>query len=78
MQIDEEAKIQQTIFDVEQKISNYQEREKLAKQQQDNEDEDLDDFMSHLSNEKALDKTEIKKLRVSINLASKQAFYSLF
>lgn len=65
MQLDEETKIQQTIAEVEQKISKYQEQDKLAKQRRDNDDEDLDDFMLHLSNEKTLDKTEIKKLRVS-------------
>lgn len=68
-QIEEETKIQQAITEVEQKISDYQEREKLAKQRRDvDDDDDLDDFMSHLSNEKALDKTEIKKLRVSVQV----------
>lgn len=64
-QMEEETNIQQTIAEVEQKISKYQEQDKLAKQRRDEEDDDLDDFMSHLSNVKALDKTEIKKLRVS-------------
>lgn len=58
-----------SITEVDKKILKYQDQEKLAKQQRDNEDDDLDDFMSHLSKEKALDKTEIKKLRVSVAIA---------
>lgn len=60
-----------SITEVERKILKYQDQDRLAKQQRDNEDEDLDDFMSHLSKEKALDKTEIKKLRVSVTVASR-------
>lgn len=68
-QIDEETKIVNSITEVDRKILKYQEQEKMDKQRRDNEDDDLDDFMSHLSKEKALDKTEIKKLRVSVAAA---------
>ena len=60
----DEKSLLKTISDAEAKIVRYQELTKLAKQQTDD-GEDLDDFMSNLSNEKRLDKTEIRKLRVS-------------
>lgn len=52
------------IKEVEEKITKYHEQDKIAKQRKQDENEDLDDFMSNLSSEKELDKTEIKKLRV--------------
>lgn len=51
--------------EMEEQIAEHQELNRAAKQRRDNEDEDLDEFMSHLSAEKNLDKTVIKKLRVS-------------
>lgn len=60
----EELRITALIKATEENIAKYQERDKIAKQRKQNEDEDLDDFMSHLSSEKELDKTEIKNLRV--------------
>lgn len=56
----------ENIAGTEAKITRYQELDRKAKQaKSDDNEEDLDDFMSNLSNEKQLDKTEIKKLRVS-------------
>lgn len=56
----------ENIAGTEAKIARYQELDRKAKQANaDDNEEDLDDFMSNLSNEKQLDKTEIKKLRVS-------------
>lgn len=48
---------------VEERISVYQARDKLAKEKAGAED-DLDEFMTNLSTDKPLDKMEIRKLRV--------------
>lgn len=68
----QEKQLQEHLTETEQKILKYQELDKLAKQQNENEDdEDLDNFMSHLLAEKQLDKTEIRKLRVNILVLTK-------
>lgn len=65
--LDEEKTLIDKIVLVEAQIAKYQEMEKTAKQNQEIEDNDgdLDDFMSTLQPEKALDKTDIKRYRVS-------------
>ena len=49
--------------DVDAKIEKYQQLIKLAKEKE-SKDDDLDEFMSSLTQEKAIDKIEIRKLRV--------------
>jgi len=55
---------------VEQEIATYQQKEKKLKElaaKQQNEGDDLDNFMDMLTEDvEKLDKTEIKKLRVSV------------
>lgn len=64
--MDQEKRLREQLNETEQKIQKYQ-LDKLAKQRMSeaDDDEDLDEFMSHLSREKQLDKTEIRKLRVN-------------
>jgi len=56
---------------VEQEIATYQQKEKKLKElaaKQQSEGDDLDNFMDMLTEDvEKLDKTEIKKLRVSVN-----------
>ncbi|XP_055678956.1 kanadaptin [Lutzomyia longipalpis] len=62
--LEQQRKIQSQLDEIEQKIENFKESEKAAKMTTQNEDEDLDDFMTNLRNEKLIDKAEIRKLRV--------------
>lgn len=58
----------QSLDEVNAKIDNYKKLEKKLKERSYQED-DLDDFMSNLTSEKLIDKTEIRKLRVSVTSA---------
>lgn len=51
-------------MEIEMKIEKFRLIEKKAKQNAEN-DDDLDDFMSKLSKETNVDKTEIRKLKVN-------------
>lgn len=62
--LEDEKSLLANLADVEGKIEKYQ-LDKKTQQQSEGEDNDLDDFMSHLTDEKQLDKTEIRKLKVS-------------
>lgn len=61
--MEQEADIVAKLEAVYSRIEKYQRLEKLAKERAAAED-DLDSFMSNLSNEKSIDKAEIRKLRV--------------
>lgn len=50
---------------MEQRIERYQQFEKASKEKEAMDVDDLDDFMSGLSNEKQMDKADIRKCRVS-------------
>ncbi|GAB0094141.1 kanadaptin [Sergentomyia squamirostris] len=52
------------IDEVDQKIEQFKDSERAAKESAENEDEDLDDFMTNLRPEKSIDKIEIKRLRM--------------
>lgn len=62
--MEQEAEIVAKLDEVYGRIEKYQKLEKLAKERAAAED-DLDSFMSNLSNEKSIDKAEIRKLRVN-------------
>lgn len=59
----DEQNLLSNLADIESKIAKYQSDRKTQQEAESN-DKDLDDFMSNLSNEKQLDRTEIRKLRV--------------
>lgn len=63
--MEEEEKLRSKVAEIESRIDDYQNSELLAKQSHANETDDLDEFMSGLSNEKMLDKTDIRKFRVN-------------
>lgn len=63
-QLEQEQELLQNLDEVNAKIDNYKKLEKELKERSYRED-DLDDFMSNLTSEKLIDKTEIRKLRVS-------------
>lgn len=62
MQQESEVKIK--IAGIEEAIRKYHEDEKFKKGEDSASNEDLDDFMTHLSTEKKMDKIEIKKMRL--------------
>ncbi|KAJ6634434.1 Kanadaptin, partial [Pseudolycoriella hygida] len=61
--VEREKQLSQSLDEVNGKIDNYKKLEKKLKQRSYKED-GLDDFMSNLSYEKPMDKTEIRKLRI--------------
>lgn len=65
-QVKQETELLERMSTIKDKILRYQEESKRTKEKKaaQNED-DLDDFMNNLSHEKEMDKTEIRKLRVS-------------
>lgn len=62
--MEQESEIVAKLEAVYSRIEKYQKLEKLSKERAAAED-DLDSFMSNLSNEKSIDKAEIRKLRVN-------------
>lgn len=67
--MEQERQLLQNLDEVNAKIDNYKKLEKEQKERSYQED-DLDDFMSTLSSETLIDKTEIRKLRVSVIYSS--------
>lgn len=67
--MEQEQELLQNLDEVNAKIDNYKKLEKELKERSYRED-DLDDFMSNLTSEKLIDKTEIRKLRVSFVILS--------
>lgn len=65
-QIEEEKKLQSQLQETEKRIERYQQSEKASKQKEAMDVDDLDDFMSGLSSEKQMDKTDVRKCRVRI------------
>jgi len=72
LQLKQESDLNEELQKVEQEIKAYQQNEKQLKElaaKQQNAEDDLDNFMDTLSeNVTQVDKTEIKKLRVSKTL----------
>lgn len=66
-QLDEEKKLQAQLEDTEKRIERYQQMEKASKEKDAMDVDDLDDFMSGLSNEKQMDKADVRKCRVRFN-----------
>lgn len=64
-QLEEEKKTLAHQAELEQRIDDYQQSEKQTKLNNAMDVDDLDDFMQGLSKDKALDKTDIRKCRVS-------------
>lgn len=62
-QLEEEKKLQSRLTETEERTERCKEVEKKAKQRV---DVDLDVYMSGLSDEKVLDKTDIRKSRVTL------------
>lgn len=61
----EEQKLQSQLAETEQRIERYQQIEKASKAKASIDVDDLDDFMSGLSNEKQMDKADVRKCRVN-------------
>lgn len=64
LQLQQESEVKIKIAEIEEAIRKYHEDEKLKKEEDSAPNEDLDDFMTHLSTEKKMDKIEIKKMRL--------------
>lgn len=63
--LDQEKKLLESLDEINSKIQQYQDNER---RKNDNKDEDdLDAYMKNLSNEKKVDKTEVRRLRVSFS-----------
>lgn len=58
--------MQSQFEETEKRIERYQQFEKASKEKEAMDVDDLDDFMSGLSSEKQLDKTEIRKCKVRL------------
>lgn len=63
--MDEEKKLQTQLLETEKRIERYQQLEKASKEKEAMDVDDIDDFMSGLSNEKQMDKADVRKCRVS-------------
>lgn len=61
----QEQELLEKIDTLNRQIDEYHRKERVLKKRSAN-DEDLDDFMSNLSKDKALDKTEIRRMRVEL------------
>lgn len=68
-QLEEEQKLLSQHTEIEQRIADYHKMEKQVKQNDAMEVDDLDDFMQGLSKDKAMDKTDVRKCRVSIYIS---------
>lgn len=66
MQLAEEQALLENISTIEKKIAKYHSDKKAKSAAECDNDDDLDDFVSNLSNEKQLDKTEIRKMRFDV------------
>lgn len=62
----EEQALLENISTIEKKIAKYHSDKKAKSAAECDNDDDLDDFVSNLSNEKQLDKTEIRKMRFDV------------
>lgn len=56
------------LIETEKRIERYQELDKAAKAKEAMDIDDLDDFMLGLSNEKQMDKADIRKCRVKLQI----------
>lgn len=68
--MEEEKKLLSQQSEIEQRIADYHKSEKQLKQNDAMDVDDLDDFMQGLSKDKAMDKTDVRKCRVSICISS--------
>lgn len=62
--MEEEKKLQLQLTETENRIARYQQQERATKEKEAMDVDDLDDFMSGLSNEKQMDKADVRKCRV--------------
>lgn len=67
-QLEEEKKLHTQLLETEQRIERYQQFEKASKEKEAMDVDDLDDFMSGLSSEKQMDKAQVRKCRVCIDI----------